>query len=305
MAERIASVRPRSRAISAIRRCSSSADWLMMRASSPSSSSRRTRMRAERLPRAYWRAASMISWSDRPSEAERRTERSPVATRARRRAKAPARHRSRPCSSIAPIPRDRRATPTIRPGMAHRHRRVEKLRPHGGAAALGPARLPGERPPHLRPRAVVLERVEVASGGHRVGDDAPVGSDDRHPRGHLPRGRVHDRVEGLEAGAAGELVLDHPGHEPRLGGEAGEGLVAGPAVERRAGQEQQHGQGHPGRHHRRQHHAPAQRQSLPHSSPSRAIRYPSDLTVMRRSAIPGSFSRRRRTWTSTVRVPSA
>ena len=272
IAERMASVRPRSRAISAIRRCSSSADWLMMRASSPSSSSRRTRMRAERLPRANWRAVSMISRSDRPSDAERSDGEEPGGDEGQEEGEGPRPPQVAALLLDRPDPAGQARHPHDPTGMAHRHRRVEQLRPHGGAAALGPARLPGERPPHLRPPAVVLDRVEVAPGGRRVGEHAAVGGDDRHPRVHLAGGRVHDRVEGLEADAAGQRVLDHPGHEPRLGGQAGEGLVAGPPVERRAGEEQQHGQGHPGRHHRRHHHAPAQRQSLPHSSPSRARR---------------------------------
>jgi hypothetical protein len=92
-------------------------DDAMMRASSPSSSSRRTRMRAERLPDAKCRAVSIIPSSERASEAESSTERRAVARRPNRRATAPDHHSSRACASIPPIPRERRATPTTRPAL--------------------------------------------------------------------------------------------------------------------------------------------------------------------------------------------
>ena len=87
-AERMASVRPRSRAISVRRPWSWSAEWLRMRASSPSSSPRRTRARAPRSPAAKRRAESMISRSGPASDEERASESSAVMPKARARARA-------------------------------------------------------------------------------------------------------------------------------------------------------------------------------------------------------------------------
>ena len=146
-------MRPRSRAISARRSCSSSAERLMMRASSPSSSSRLTRMRAARLPLASWRAVSMISPSDRPRPTDSSSDTSPLAASATRPASAALRHSARPCASIRSMPRLSRATPTTAParwiGTAAYSRRTPTVELTRSARETWPARAPttSERPP--------------------------------------------------------------------------------------------------------------------------------------------------------------
>ena len=276
-----------------------------MRASSPSSSSRPTRMRACRLPAAYCRAVSMMAWSDRASDAERRNDTSAVAARAARRASAAERHRSSACAPTvgerARQPRDR-DDPAVLPDG---HGRVEQVLADRGAVPLRLAGASGERLLDLRAVRVVLQPRELRPRDRRVGEDAAVGGDDRDARLDVARGRVHDGVERVLARAAGELVLDDTGHEPRLGRERVRRLVARAALQRGPREHQERPERHGRSDHRRHHHAPAQRKLSDQDSPSRARRYPIDLTVMRRSARPGSFSRRRRTCTSTVRVPSA
>ena len=82
IADRIASTRARSRAISVIRSWSWSAERFRMRASSPSSSVRETVLRASRLPAANWRAASITLLRGPASEDERTIDSSAVITNA-------------------------------------------------------------------------------------------------------------------------------------------------------------------------------------------------------------------------------
>ncbi len=272
IADRMASVRPRSRAISAIRSCSWSADWLMMRASSPSSSSRRTGMRAERLPCAYCRAVSMISRSERASEDESSTERPAVARSARARASAPARHRLRLCSSIVSIPRETRATPTTRPPTAHRHRGVEKLGSHGGAAPLGARRRSGQRGLDLGPVGVVRHALERLPGGRGVGEDPAVGeiTVTRAFTSRAAASTIGSSVSALVPAASACSTT-------RAMRRASAVRVANASSRARRSSEgparsEEDGQGHPRRHHRRQDHAPAERQASSHLSSSRDIR---------------------------------
>ena len=241
IADRMASVRPRSRAISAIRSCSWSAERLMIRASSPSSSWRRTRMRAERLPCAYCRAVSMIS-AQRAGRAatESSTERSAVARRARPRARAAARHRLRALLLDRLDPAGEPGHPDDAPAIvAHRHRGVEQLGSHRGAAPLGARRRPGAgRPAPPAGRRGSPCASSAAPGGHGVGDDPAVGRDHGDPRAR-PRGRPRPRAgRALRRSCrAASALLDHAGHEAGLRGQGRERVVPRPAVEGGAGQQ--------------------------------------------------------------------
>ena len=265
-------MRPRSRAISARRSCSSSAERLMMRASSPSSSSRLTRMRAARLPLASWRAVSMISPSDRPRPRESSSDTSPLAASATRPASAALRQSARPCASIRSMPRLSRATPTTPPARRIGTAAYSSRTPDRRARALGPRDLAGEGAHHLGAAAVVLDGRELGAGQGRVREHAPVRADDRHARVHLAGRRVDQAVELAARRAASQGVLDDARHQAGLGGQAGEGVVARAPLERRARDEQQHAEHDGGRHHRRHHHAPAQGQPASHSSLPRAKR---------------------------------
>ena len=115
IAERMASVRARSRAISVIRSWSWSADRLTIRASSPSSSLRRTRLRACRSPWAKRRAASITSLSGPASGDDSAAESSAVSTKATASATATARWSSAPCSLTPRSDNATREMPTTAP----------------------------------------------------------------------------------------------------------------------------------------------------------------------------------------------
>ena len=233
-------MRPRSRAISARRSCSSSAERLMMRASSPSSSSR-PHADAGREVAARELARGLHDLAERAAETAREQQRHEPARGERHEARERGAAPQRPALRLDPLdaaaqPRD----PDDPARAADRDRRVQQPHADRRARALGPRDLAGERAHHLGAAAVVLDRRELGARQRRVGEHAPVRADDRHPRVHLARRRVDQAVELVVRRAASERVLDHPRHQAGLGGQAGEGVVARAPLERRARDEQQH-----------------------------------------------------------------
>ena len=167
-----------------------------------------------------------------------------------------------------------------------------------------PPDAPVERRAHLGPVAVVLElrdRVGIALG---FADHAAVGIDQRDARA---RGAGHALDECLGARArpvvqdAARLGLQEPRHagQARLDGLDRE--VAERVVQVEAGRE--HGDAHEADERQRQ----LQRDATPdqtqdrHGQSTGSRRYPTPFTVVMRPPSSPSLTRRRRTWTSTVR----
>ena len=97
-------------------------------------------------------------------------------------------------------------------------------------------------------------RGELGAGDRGVAEHAPVARDHRDPGLDVARRRVDHGIEALRRNAPGELVLDDPGHQPRLGAERREALLAGPGGQPWPGQQEKDEEGEPGRHHRRRDH---------------------------------------------------
>ena len=189
-------MRPRSRAISPRRSCSSSAEWLMMRASSPSSSSRLTRMRAARLPLGEL-AGGLHDLAERAAEARRERERHEPARDERQQARERGAAPERPALRLDPLDAAAQARdPDDLARAPDRHRGVQQAhaRPSRSCARRArrwPASAPttSGRPPWFSTAA------SSAPESRRVGEHAPVAADDRDARVHLARGGVDQAVE--------------------------------------------------------------------------------------------------------------
>ena len=233
IAERIASVRPRSRAISASRPCSSSADWLMIRASSPSSSSRPHADAGGQVALRDWRAVSMISSSERPERGrEQRATASPVASeRQQARASAAARHSSRPAPRSRSMPRleARDARPPC-PSRGPAPPRRAASRPRSRCGARRARAWPASAPCTSGRSRVVLDRARARRRRPRS-RRAPA----RPERSIVTRAST-SRAAASTTGSScvravprRELLLDDAGHQPGLGGERSRRPRRGPA----------------------------------------------------------------------------
>ena len=211
IAVRMASVRPRSRAISATRSCSWSPDWLMMWASSPSSSSRRTLMRADRLP-VRELPGGVHDLAQRAGERRREEERQEPGGDERE-----AEGESGRPPQIVPGRLDlgavAREARHAHDGVAgpDRHRDVQELGPDGRAPALRPGHPARERLLDLRSVGVILERGELGARDRGVAEHAPVTRDHRDPRLDVARRLVDHGVEARRAERPGRAHPRRPG----------------------------------------------------------------------------------------------
>ena len=188
-------------------------------------------------------------------------------------------------------------------GMIDPHGRVQQVALHRRAVAAGhpDASRPGEV--DLGPGAVVLHRRQRRAVFGRIADDAPARLDDGHPRAEAQPQRIGLPVQ-LGDGGTRSASRDEIGHQPRLGHQDRRDPVEELPLEQpgheRGGQQQaetrdtERSKKQPGA----ESHAWAD--GLASSSTSL---YPNCFTVTIAPASIGSFSRSRRMWTSTVRVP--
>ena len=187
--------------------------------------------------------------------------------------------------------------------MIDRHCRIQQVALHRRAVAAGHADPGGPGELDLGPGAVVLHRRQGGSILGRVADDTATRIDDGHARAEAPPQRVGLAVE-IGHGRSRSAPGDEVGDEPRLGYQVRRDPVEKLPLEQpgheRGGQQQAEARD------------PERREKQPRAEShdrdgelafSSTSLYPNCFTVTIAPASIGSFSRSRRMWTSTVRVP--